>query len=187
MLPIWSSRGAHCSRLGCDGQQLRRSLQRDATDRTGVARLERVLLAQMAARPPVSAVVLAIDRALRMRPAHVTDFAALAGVSPRRLQRLCLHTFGFAPKRLMRLQRFLDTLGQIRPLWANRWDGRWATTIATSRISIATFVISCDDAARVFFGATPAHGSGRRGANESGRYPIVSPSAAASLNQRSRR
>ncbi len=102
------------SRLGYDGQQLRRDLMSDPRDQASVARLEGLLLAQLAARPPVSLVVLAVDRALRTRPAEVTDFAAMAGISPRTLQRICLHTFGFAPKRLMRLQRFLDTLGQVR-------------------------------------------------------------------------
>lgn len=102
------------SRLGFDGQRLRRLLMSDPTDQAGVARLEQLLLRQLAVRPPVSAVVLATDRALRTRPAEVSQFAALAGVPPRTLQRLCLHTFGFAPKRLMRLQRFLDTLGRVR-------------------------------------------------------------------------
>lgn len=101
-------------RLGCDGDALRAALIRDATDQACVARLEDVLLRHLATRPPVGALVLAVDRALRMRPAAVSDFARSAGIPERTLHRLCLRTFGFAPKRLMRLQRFLDTLGRVR-------------------------------------------------------------------------
>ena len=100
--------------LGCDGEALRQALIVDATDETRVARLEGVLLALLETRPAVSPVVLAIDRALRRRPAEVSDFAALVGLTERTLHRQCLRTFGFAPKRLMRLQRFLDTLGRAR-------------------------------------------------------------------------
>lgn len=102
-------------RLGCDGQALHRWLcAHERDERACVARLEGVIDARLATRPAVSEPVLAVDRALRMRPAEVPQLAALAGVSERTLHRLCLHTFGFAPKRLMRLQRFLDTLGQVR-------------------------------------------------------------------------
>ena len=100
--------------LGCDGEALRRELLTDTSDADYVARLEAVLLRHLATRAPVSAIVLAVDRALRTRPEEVPDFADAAGVSPRTLYRLCLRTFGFAPKRLMRLQRFLDTLGRVR-------------------------------------------------------------------------
>ena len=100
--------------LGCDGEALRQALIADATDQDGVSRLEGVLLALLETRPPVSPVVLAVDRALRQRPSEVSDFAAAAGLSQRTLHRQCLRTFGFAPKRLMRLQRFLDTLGRAR-------------------------------------------------------------------------
>jgi methylphosphotriester-DNA--protein-cysteine methyltransferase len=44
----------------------------------------------------------------------VDQFAAEVGVPPRTLHRLCLRAFGFAPKRLLRRQRFLETLGLIR-------------------------------------------------------------------------
>lgn len=100
--------------LGVDGAALRQDLIADATDEERVARLEHVLLDWLAHRPPVSPVVLAVDRALRRRPAEVADFARWAGLSSRTLYRLCLRNFGFAPKRLMRLQRFLDTLGRAR-------------------------------------------------------------------------
>jgi AraC-like DNA-binding protein len=100
--------------LGVDGETLRAQLIGDPDDAARIARLEAVLLARLAARPAVSQQVLAVDRALRMRPMQVGAFADASGIPERSLQRLCLRTFGFAPKRLMRLQRFLDTLGHVR-------------------------------------------------------------------------
>ena len=88
------------ARLGFDSAELHGwLLDHEADEAACVARLEQGL---------------AVDRALRMRSAEVATFAALAGLSERTLHRVCLRTFGFAPKRLMRLQRFLDTLGQVR-------------------------------------------------------------------------
>lgn len=102
-------------RLGCDGEALHAWLAAHEGDEAAcVARLEQVIEERLATRPAVSEQVLAVDRALRMRPAEVPRFAALAGVSERTLHRVCLRTFGFAPKRLLRLQRFLDTLGHVR-------------------------------------------------------------------------
>lgn len=75
---------------------------------------ESVLRARLAARPAVAEAVLRADSALRDRPADVAAFAHSASMSERSLHRLCLSTFGFAPKRLMRRQRFLDTLGLVR-------------------------------------------------------------------------
>ena len=102
------------TRLGCDGAALRASLLAATTDAKRVMLLEKVLLDHLETRPPVSTIVLSVDRALRTRPKAVSDFAEAAGVSERTLYRLCMRTFGFAPKRLMRLQRFLDTLGRVR-------------------------------------------------------------------------
>ena len=106
-------------RLGIDDQALRNALTGDETDDASVARLEQLLLTLAASRPPVAARVLATDRALRTRPAEVAEFAAAAGLSERTLHRVCMRAFGFAPKRLMRLQRFLDTLGQVRTAVGN--------------------------------------------------------------------
>lgn len=100
--------------LGFDGAAMHGALCADPSDRASVALIEAALLARLATRPPVGDQVLAADRALRTRPAEVADFAAAAGMSERTLHRVCLRAFGFAPKRLMRLQRFLDTLGQVR-------------------------------------------------------------------------
>ena len=41
-------------------------------------------------------------------------FASVAAISPRTLHRVCLRTFGSAPKRLLRRQGFMNVLGQIR-------------------------------------------------------------------------
>lgn len=101
-------------RLGCDGEALHGRLLGEPDEAASVAMIERLLAERLETRPPVGDQVRAIDRALRSRPPEVRDFAALAGLTERTLHRLCLKTFGFAPKRLMRLQRFLDTLGQVR-------------------------------------------------------------------------
>lgn len=79
-----------------------------------VARIEQVVQARLNTRPAVLPQVLAADSALRNRPATMPEFAALAGMSERSLYRLCMYNFAFPPKRLMRLQRFLDTLGLVR-------------------------------------------------------------------------
>lgn len=101
-------------RMGFDGEALRQALVGEEDEGAAVAAMERRLLARLATRPPVSDQVIAADRALRMRPPEVSTFAATAGLTERTLNRLCLKTFGFPPKRLMRLQRFLDALGQVR-------------------------------------------------------------------------
>lgn len=100
--------------LGFDAAAMHAALLASDSDAASVGIVEAALLAQLATRPPVEPQVMAADRALRMRPDDVADFAAAAGMSERTLHRVCLRAFGFAPKRLMRLQRFLDTLGQVR-------------------------------------------------------------------------
>ncbi|MBY0519031.1 MAG: helix-turn-helix domain-containing protein [Sphingomonas sp.] len=101
-------------RLGFDAEAMLGALAADTGDRASIDLIEVALLTRLATRPEVGPQVLAADRALRTRPAEVADFAAAAGMSERTLHRVCLNAFGFAPKRLMRLQRFLDTLGQVR-------------------------------------------------------------------------
>ncbi len=101
-------------RLGIDGMALRAQLQSYPSDADSVARFEALLLGLLDRRPPVGAAVLATDRALRTRPATTPEFAQAARVSERTLHRICLAAFGFPPKRLMRRQRFLDTMGRVR-------------------------------------------------------------------------
>ncbi len=43
----------------------------------------------------------------------VSDLAGATGISQQRLERLCRRVFGFPPKRLLRRQRFLRTLGSV--------------------------------------------------------------------------
>lgn len=113
-------------RLGIDGDALHAALVADGSDEAMIARLEALLAQRIATLAPVRPVVLAVDRALRTRPATVADFAAGAGLTERTLQRICLATFGFSPKRLLRLQRFLDTLGHVRSAVGERVSGALA-------------------------------------------------------------
>jgi AraC-like DNA-binding protein len=101
--------------LGTDAEALRAAFIADGDNvAAGVARFDALLLDLLEARPANAPLVLAIDLALRERPHDVVAFARRVGVAPRTLQRLCLHAFGFPPKRLLRRQRFLETLGVIR-------------------------------------------------------------------------
>lgn len=99
--------------LGVEGEAIRHSIT-GVRDDVAVRYLEALLSEVLSNRPSVISVVLAADKALRTRPASLEVFADRTGVSTRTLHRICRRSFGFAPKRLMRLQRFLDTLGQVR-------------------------------------------------------------------------
>lgn len=101
--------------LGADLIEMQAAFKADGDDdAAGVARLNGALLARLAHCAPNEPLVLAADRILRRRPPSVPIFAAEVGVPPRTLHRLCLRAFGFPPKRLLRRQRFLETLGVIR-------------------------------------------------------------------------
>ncbi len=76
--------------------------------------LDAYFLARAAAAPPADPLIEAVQAALidgDLDGAH--DFAAGLGLNDRTLARLCLRVFGFAPKRLLRRQRFLRTLADI--------------------------------------------------------------------------
>lgn len=67
-----------------------------------------------ASAPPADPQISLVQSALidgDLRTAH--DFAASLGMTERTLSRLCQRVFGFAPKRLLRRQRFLRTLADI--------------------------------------------------------------------------
>ena len=100
--------------LGVDMMELQSAFRADRDDDVGVARFDAVLLDLLARRAPNHPLVLTTDRVLRRRPADVLSFVAEVGVAPRTLHRICLRAFGFPPKRLLRRQRFLETLGVIR-------------------------------------------------------------------------
>lgn len=77
-----------------------------------------VLDAQLGPRAQAAAIVdPAVQRAANaLRSGDIRSIGAFAqqvGVSTRTLDRLCRKVFGFAPKRLLRRQRFLRTLEQI--------------------------------------------------------------------------
>jgi methylphosphotriester-DNA--protein-cysteine methyltransferase len=100
--------------LGSGGHDLRAAFASDTSDAAGVARLDALLTDLVSRRTPEAPALVAVDHALRTRPETVPQFAAAAGVPPRTLHRLCLRLFGFPPKRLLRRQRFMETLGQVR-------------------------------------------------------------------------
>ena len=101
--------------LGVNLAELQAEFRADGDDDAiGIARFDAALLERLKNSVPNAALVLATDRVLRRRPGDVPTFAAMVGVAPRTLHRLCLRAFGFPPKRLLRRQRFLETLGVIR-------------------------------------------------------------------------
>jgi AraC-like DNA-binding protein len=86
----------------------------DGDDMAGAVRFDELLLGLLHSRPPNHPVVLETDRVLRERPPDSAAFAEAVDVPPRTLHRICMRAFGFPPKRLLRRQRFLETLGLIR-------------------------------------------------------------------------
>jgi AraC-like DNA-binding protein len=79
-----------------------------------VVRLDAYFSARLAVGKAPDPVIAQAHRALMVGDiGDVERFAAEAGIPVRRLQRLCRKTFGFAPKPLLRRQRFLRTLDQI--------------------------------------------------------------------------
>lgn len=79
-----------------------------------VARLDAYFSARLATGKAADPVIARAHRALMVGDiGDVERFAAEVGLPVRSLQRLCRKTFGFAPKPLLRRQRFLRTLDQI--------------------------------------------------------------------------
>lgn len=100
--------------FGVAGDALRAQLMADDADAAGVALFDALLLDRLAATAPNPDWAIKLDGILRDRPQDVEQFAAKAGLSDRVLARRCRSLFGFGPKRLLRRQRFLETLGRIR-------------------------------------------------------------------------
>jgi AraC-like DNA-binding protein len=100
--------------FGVAGTAIHGALVSQTEDADGVVLFDRMLLARLAGARPAPRRFIQVDQALRSRPHNVEQFAAAAGVPVRSLARLCHQLFGFSPKRLLRRQRFLDTLGLIR-------------------------------------------------------------------------
>lgn len=102
------------NRLGADADELRRMVIGSTDDSALVATFEALLRRRIESRPAAPAVMTRIAAALRERPESAAAMADASGLSERTLHRLCVRKFGFAPKRLLRRQRFLDTLGRVR-------------------------------------------------------------------------
>jgi AraC-like DNA-binding protein len=77
----------------------------------------------------------------------VAELADRAGASPRTIERLCRRHFGFAPKLLLRRQRFLRSLTQFMLNPAQRW----IEAMDSHYHDQAQFVRDCHD----FLGMTP--------------------------------
>ena len=133
--------------LGPDSDTLVRAFRADPNDAAGVARFDRELTALIERRPPNDFLAIAVDRVVREHPEDVEAFARAVGVSTRTLYRICLRTFGFPPKRLLRRQRFLDTLGQMR----RHPDGRIGGLVGYQYCDQSHFIRDFND----FMGMTP--------------------------------
>lgn len=98
--------------------------------------------------PVTVALTRAAHRAL-LDPAieTVEGFADAIGVTQRQLSTLCRRDFGFAPKLLLRRQRFLRTLGTLR----ERPDQPWASLLDAAYVDQSHFIREF----RRFMGMTP--------------------------------
>lgn len=100
--------------LGVPSEAIRDDLALLDDDESKAALFDGLLLRLRDLRKPNTSAAIAVDHAYRLRPHDVAEFAIAAGVSPKRLTRLCQNIFGFGASRLLRRQKFLDTLGRIR-------------------------------------------------------------------------
>jgi AraC-like DNA-binding protein len=100
--------------LGTPGEALAQSLCACEDDTARFALLDGILLRRARVPRRREAVVIRVHDALVSGSAReVRDFAELVGLSQSALHRLCMRVFGFTPKRLLRRQRFLRTLGAV--------------------------------------------------------------------------
>jgi len=101
--------------LGDRAEQTLTALRQAPDDTARVAILDALFGALDAAGPPLEPVLLkAHERLLDPAIDTVAALAAALDLSPRHLTRLSLRMFGFAPKLLIRRQRFLRTLQALR-------------------------------------------------------------------------
>lgn len=94
-----------------------------APDKTAIfATLDRNLSALM--RPASDGGMIARAHAALQDPQvrKVTDWAAVLGLSPRQLERICLRYLGLPPKRLLRRQRVLRTLAAMSEAPEESWS-----------------------------------------------------------------
>lgn len=85
------------------------------TDRDEIAALfDHMLLGAINGADPLEMEIENIHEALANPDiSSVADLSGVTGIGQQRLERLCRRIFGFPPKRLLRRQRFLRTLGAI--------------------------------------------------------------------------
>jgi AraC-like DNA-binding protein len=101
--------------LGAQAEETLQALRQAPDDAACVAILDALFEELDAAGPPLEPVLLkAHEQLLDPRLDTVSGLAATLGLSPRHLTRLSLRMFGFAPKLLIRRQRFLRTLQAFR-------------------------------------------------------------------------
>jgi len=101
--------------LGVPDEALVESLRACENDAGRFALLDRLLLRRArVARRRETLVIRVHDALVSGSACEVRDLAELVGISQSALHRLCLRVFGFTPKRLLRRQRFLRTLGAVR-------------------------------------------------------------------------
>lgn len=78
------------------------------------ALFDKILLRAIAGADPLEVEIENIHEAMASPDIRsVADLAEATGVAQQRLERLCRRVFGFPPKRLLRRQRFLRTLGSV--------------------------------------------------------------------------
>lgn len=101
--------------LGANGDDLARSLRACEDDAARVALLDDTLVRRVRSGGKRSPQALKAHEVLVSGSARdVAEFAEQLGMQQAKLSRLCLRVFGFTPKRLLRRQRFLRTLGAVR-------------------------------------------------------------------------
>jgi len=101
--------------LGVEDDVLAASLRACEDDAARAALLDRTLLRRVGSggkRAPLAR--RAHEVLVSGSAADVAEFGAQLGLQQATLSRLCLGVFGFTPKRLLRRQRFLRTLGAVR-------------------------------------------------------------------------
>jgi AraC-like DNA-binding protein len=101
--------------LGEPGTAIRERLIAAADEKARVTILDQILTARH--RPPSGyheAAIKVQEALLSGVVDDVADLAAVLGMEQRTLHRVCRSVFGFSPVRLLRRQRFLRTLAQVR-------------------------------------------------------------------------
>lgn len=123
-----------------DAAEVHAALARATNDEMLRGVLDDFFLALHASRPEPSPLP-SRAHALLLDPATTTaqSFAAGLGLSSRHVARLSLDMFGFAPKLLLRRQRFLRTLDMMRA----RLDEPWARLLDETYYDQSHFVRDC--------------------------------------------